>query len=387
MLRIGFTLCSLAVTMGAGAAPALAQFGEVPTDQQVKADDALKDLRKRCRSNEGAACYEIGMMMSRGQLAGLNSSNVTQWTLFAEACEKQYAPGCAATRQKAVDDSVAAVRAAEEAQQRAFAERRRKEEEERLASARREQQAAEARLAAEEAQRRYLAAKAQREAGEANPQTEEEAPEPKKSGGGGLLEGLALVGSGLASGLAAGPDASDADRQAAVASGMTMAAQLMGDDEAVEGIQRAAQQQGVSSGLTSPGFAAAATASPSAGGSGSGFNGQWAYTGRYAAQVRHFLTQLPNWRCPTGPGDGGVTPRLPVRPSSQRDQYVAAAVTTAWGLECYAREGKFDQAREWEPTMGDALENANALCSSATAAPGRSSPATLGLWGCPPPIR
>lgn len=117
---------------------------------------------------------------------------------------------------------------------------------------------------------------------------------------------------------------------------------------------------------------------------------QWYYDGPHADEVQYLLSRSDGWKLPSCASCGDLKARdIPINPNAPlRDTYVGAAITKAFGAEAYAKVGQTDKAEEWANGMHEELQHANALCSDAPTMDARGgTPATLKIWGCPPPIR
>jgi hypothetical protein len=364
MWTLGACLLALCVPQH----PVTAQFAPtVAAERNKDIQKELKKLQASCKKGDGQACYEIARMIWGGETEGSNPN--AAWELASKACGYGYGAAC-----REVNRHNEAIAEARRQQAEMVAE---KERQDSIKAA--EKQAERARR--EAAQREYALQQARERA------AKDSADKANgKTGGslfGSILKTAAIVGSGTAAAIAAGDDATEEQREAIGAQAMSIAAAAVGENEAAEAF--AGMANGTGSALSgSISGAAAATAS---GGGGEGLTGSWSYNGALSAQVRHLLTAVPNWSCPAHVNERGVPPRLGVRTSSQRDEYVASAVMVAWGIECYARQGKPDMVAKYEPVLRQSLQQANALCSNSLGSPGRGSPATLAIWGCPPPIR
>lgn len=112
------------------------------------------------------------------------------------------------------------------------------------------------------------------------------------------------------------------------------------------------------------------------------------YSGASSRYVQYLLSHVPDWKVPTcATCTDGVTPTVRINKNSQRDTYVAAAVTYAWGAEAYSRLGETEKAEESAGQVKTLLDQADALCSEAPAADGGGSGLqTLRIWPCPAPF-
>jgi hypothetical protein len=112
------------------------------------------------------------------------------------------------------------------------------------------------------------------------------------------------------------------------------------------------------------------------------------YDGVAAREVRHLLSRVEGWKVPScATCTDGVTPSIRMNKNSQRDAYVAAAVTYAWAAEAYHRLGNAAKAKESAEGAKKSLEQANELCSgSPSNSGGGSGPQTLTIWSCPAPF-
>ena len=116
---------------------------------------------------------------------------------------------------------------------------------------------------------------------------------------------------------------------------------------------------------------------------------QWYYNGKDARAVHNLLDRVDNWRLPSCASCSDLkAPDLPINPnSSQRDAYVDAAATMAFGAEAYAKVGKEAEAENAARAVHQNLEQADALCGDTPAVDARGmTPATMRIWSCPAPF-
>lgn len=354
-----------------GPSRAAAQFDDVPTPKEKAAADTLALRRRACEKGDGYACYDLAQRVQRGELAANGNSTTVVWSLEAEACAKGYARACTEVAAKRRADSIAVVRWRADSIAEAQA---------RVAEAQREA----ARRHADSIALVQAPVQAPIQAPIQAPKTDGAKPAAKSMS---KWKALLIAGAGIAVAAADGEaQKSVAEGQVDAQNAMAATAQILGDSEDAAALSGS----GTSPGAPSTAAATAgAVGSAGAAGAGRGFDGTWSYTGSYAAQVQYLLSRVTNWRCPASLSVQGAKPQVTITTSasSQRDQYVAAALTTAWAMECYARLGYTQKAAALEPTMRDLLDNADALCSGTPGVAGAPTPTTLWIWGCPPPIR
>ena len=93
------------------------------------------------------------------------------------------------------------------------------------------------------------------------------------------------------------------------------------------------------------------------GNNGGGSNSRFSYNGINSTKVQFLLNNTTGW-------DATHAPQCTIKPScTQRDAYVCAAVTYAWGAEMYARNGDMSQATLAATEMMRNLDMADRLCS------------------------
>jgi hypothetical protein len=112
--------------------------------------------------------------------------------------------------------------------------------------------------------------------------------------------------------------------------------------------------------------------------------------GRYAGPGSSTVYSLLGWVSYSLACTGSGTPpngsnwNQIMNGSCIRDQYVAAAITNAWGAAAYAYQGKTSQAQQTAAAMCNELRNADQLCSNAPTFAGARSCITEQIYACGP---